>query len=191
MLSMETPEHSALMFLYVLQALPSGEIPAAEAHVSQCPECRREIDTLREVMDFFVFWPADVLRTPASLWPRLKQRIADETGEDLVSPRSQRSVQPQWEEAAPGIFVKLLAADTTKNTVSMLVRLAPETDYPPHRHSGVEELHLLDGELTIDDKKLYPGDYIRAEAGSVDHRVWSKTGCTCVLITSAGDAILT
>ena len=29
----------------------------------------------------------------------------------------------------------------------MLVRLAPGTDYPPHRHAGVEELHLLDGEI--------------------------------------------
>ena len=30
----------------------------------------------------------------------------------------------------------------------------------------------------IGDRKLYPGDYNRAESGSVDHRVWSETGCT-------------
>jgi hypothetical protein len=42
----------------------------------------------------------------------------------------------------------------------------------------------------IDKDRLYPGDYIRAEAGSVDHRVWSETGCTCVLITSTEDEIL-
>ena len=47
-----------------------------------------------------------------------------------------------------------------------------------------EELHLLDGELWIDDSKLYPGDYNRAEACTGDKRVWSETGCTCVLITS-------
>ena len=29
----------------------------------------------------------------------------------------------------------------------MLVRLAPGAAYPPHRHAGVEELHLLEGEL--------------------------------------------
>jgi anti-sigma factor ChrR (cupin superfamily) len=72
----------------------------------------------------------------------------------------------------------------------MLVRLAPGTDYPPHRHAGVEELHLLDGELMIGDKKLYPGDYNRAERDSVDYRVWSETGCTCVLVTSTRDVIL-
>ena len=48
----------------------------------------------------------------------------------------------------------------------------------------------IHGELMIDDLKLYPGDYNRAEAGSVDRRVWSETGCTCVLITSYDDVIL-
>jgi hypothetical protein len=33
------------------------------------------------------------------------------------------------------------------------------------------------GELMIDDKKLYPGDYNRAEPGSADQGVWSGTGC--------------
>ena len=90
----------------------------------------------------------------------------------------------------PGIDVKLLATEPEKKRVSMLVRLAPGTDYPPHRHAGIEELYLLQGELMIDDKKFYPGDYVRAEAGSVDHRVWSETGCTCVLLTSTKDIIL-
>lgn len=48
---------------------------------------------------------------------------------------------------------------------------------------------LLDGELWIDDRKLFPGDYNRAEPGTADQRVWSETGCTCVLITSPRDAI--
>jgi anti-sigma factor ChrR (cupin superfamily) len=72
----------------------------------------------------------------------------------------------------------------------MLVRLAPGAEYPPHRHAGVEELHLLHGELMIDANKLYPGDYIRSEADSVDRRIWTETGCTCVLITSTSDVVL-
>jgi hypothetical protein len=71
----------------------------------------------------------------------------------------------------------------------MLVRLAPGSCYPPHTHAGVEELHLLDGELWIDDRKLYPGAYNRAEPGTGDERVWSETGCTCVLITSTLDKL--
>jgi anti-sigma factor ChrR (cupin superfamily) len=146
---------------------------------------------LRPVVDSFVAWPTDVLRPSTSLWERLAQRIAVERGTEPVLPPPQRwADEPEWAEAAPGISCKLLATDTEKHRVSMLVRLAPGTDYPPHRHAGVEELHLLHGELMVDDKKLHPGDYIRAEAGTVDRRVWSETGCTCVLLTSTQDEIL-
>jgi anti-sigma factor ChrR (cupin superfamily) len=183
-------EHVDRLYLYAVQALPSSEIPAVESHISACADCQQELETLRPTIESFVSWPTDVLRPPASLWQRLARRIAKETGKEPVSLPSQVTAKPEWEEAAPGISCKLLATDTGKNRVSMLVRLAPGTDYPPHRHAGVEELYLLHGELMIDDKKLYPGDYIRAEAGSVDHRVWSETGCTCVLLTSTKDAIL-
>jgi anti-sigma factor ChrR (cupin superfamily) len=147
------------------------------------------MQTLRPILDAFVAWPTDVLRPPASLWERLSERIAAETGgESLPSPP--RWAEPEWREAAPGISCKLLATDTERHRVSMLVRLAPGTAYPPHRHAVVEELHLLHGELMIGDRRLYPGDYNRAEVGSTDYRVWSDTGCTCVLLTSLDDVIL-
>ena len=105
-----------------------------------------------------------------------------------MAPAKQWS-EPDWEEVAPGIWCKVLATDTARNRVSMLVRLAPGVDYPPHTHAGIEELHLLHGELWIDDKKLHPGDYNRREPGTADKRVWSETGCTCVLITSPSDML--
>ena len=183
-------DYAERVFLYALQALPSSEVALVGAHIAGCAECRQELETLRPLVDSFVSWPTDVLRPSAALWQRLAQRIAAETGGEPVSPAPQRWTEPEWKEAAPGISCKLLATDTERNRVSMLVRLAPGTEYPPHRHAGVEELHLLQGELMIGDRKLYPGDYNRAEAGTVDHRVWSETGCTCVLLTSIHDAIL-
>lgn len=128
-------------------------------------------------------WPAEVLR-PSPLWDRLAERLALT---DATEPN--HWVEPAWEDVAPGISCKLLATDAEKARVSMLVRLAPGTDYPAHTHAGVEELHLLQGELHIDANKLFPGDYNRAEPGSVDKRVWSETGCMCVLMTSTRDAL--
>lgn len=99
--------------------------------------------------------------------------------------------EPNWREVAPGISCQLLSTDAASKRVTLLVRLAPGVEYPPHRHAGVEELHLLDGELVVDDKTLSAGDYLRSEPGSEDHRVWSATGCTCFLETSSEDTILT
>jgi anti-sigma factor ChrR (cupin superfamily) len=71
----------------------------------------------------------------------------------------------------------------------MLVRLAPGASYPAHTHAGVEELHLLDGELWIDERQLFPGDCNYGAPGAGDERVWSETGCTCLLTTSTKDVL--
>jgi anti-sigma factor ChrR (cupin superfamily) len=182
-------DQSDRVLAYALQALPSHEAGAVEAHVSGCADCRHEMETLRPVVDTFVAWPRDVLRPTSSLWDRLAQRVAEETGGEPPLPASPRWADPEWKEVAPGISCKLLATDKDRDRVSMLVRLDPGVEYPPHCHGGIEELHLLSGVLLIDEKTLQPGDYIRAEAGSVDRRVLSETGCTCVLITSPSDVL--
>jgi anti-sigma factor ChrR (cupin superfamily) len=132
---------------------------------------------------------ADVLGPDASLQHRLAERIAAATGGEPVRPVASQWTEPEWEDVAPGIQCKLLATDAQRHRVSMLVRLAPGGEYPPHTHAGVEELHLLHGQLWIDDRKLHPGDYNRGEPGTGDQRVWSETGCTCVLITSTQDVL--
>jgi anti-sigma factor ChrR (cupin superfamily) len=182
-------EQSEVTCACALQALPASEVAAAEAHIASCPDCQRELRSLRPVVDRFVSWPTDVLRPTTSLQTRLALRIAEETGRQPVLPPARQWSEPEWEQVAPGIECKLLATDTERHRVSMLVRLAPDASYPAHTHAGVEELHLLDGELFIDGRKLVPGDYNYGAPGTGDQRVWSKTGCTCVLITSTKDTL--
>jgi ChrR Cupin-like domain len=182
-------EQSEVTCAYALQVLPASEVAAAEAHIAACPECQRELENLRPVVDQFVSWPTDVLRPTTSLRGRLALRIAAETGKQPVLPPDRQWSEPNWEQVAPGIECKLLATDTKRHRVSMLVRLAPDASYPAHTHAGVEELHLLDGELWIDGRKLDPGDYNYGAPGTGDESIWSETGCTCVLITSTTDVL--
>lgn len=169
---------------FALRALPANEASTLESHLHECSECKQELEALQPVVDAMVDWPIDVLRPPTPLWARLAQRIGIDSSEPAPW-----ADEPAWNEVAPGISCKLLATDETSGYVSMLVRLAPGVAYPAHSHAAVEELHLLDGELWIEDRKLYPGDYNRGEPGTSDSRVWSETGCTCVLVTSFRDVI--
>lgn len=125
----------------------------------------------------------------SDMWARLARRIADETGKEAPASPADDWTEPEWKEASPGLSYKLLSVDQAHDRVTMLVRLDPGVEYPSHVHAGLEELHLLEGELWIDERKLYPGDYSRAEAGTGDEHVWSETGCTCVLVTSHRDAL--
>ena len=188
-LHMNPCERSEVTCAYAAQALAPSEIAAAEAHIAACEDCRRELESLRPVVDRFVSWPTDVLRPTTSLQERLALRIAEDTGKPTVPPPARQWSEPAWEQVAPGIECKLLATDAERDRVSMLVRLAPNASYPPHTHAGVEELHLLDGELWINERKLVPGDYNYGAPGALDERVWSETGCTCVLVTSTKDAL--
>ena len=181
--------HNEATCAFALRALPSDEAAPAEAHIAACAECRRDLESLRGLVDRFVAWPTDLLRPSQSLQARLSQRIGAETGTPAVEPPSHAWRDPEWEQVAPGIECKLLATDSENHRVSMLVRLAPGASYPPHTHAGVEELHLLAGELWIDDQKLFPGDYNYGAPAASDEHVWSETGCTCVLITSTRDLL--
>jgi anti-sigma factor RsiW len=117
-------EQSEATCAYALQVLPASEVAAAEAHIASCPDCQRELVSLRPVVDRFVSWPTDVLRPTTSLQRRLALRIAEETGKRPVPPPARQWSEPDWEQVAPGIECKLLAADVERNRVSMLVRLA-------------------------------------------------------------------
>jgi RNA polymerase sigma factor (sigma-70 family) len=172
-------EQAELASVHAIRALPPSQLAAVEAHLSGCWQCKRELESLRAVAHSFVAWPTDLLRPAASLQERLARPVSS------AAPWP----APDWEDVAPGISCKLLATDTEKHMVSMLVRLVPGGEYPPHTHAGVEELHLLAGELWIDDRKLHAGDYNRAAPGTGDKRVWSETGCACVLVTSTKDAL--
>jgi ChrR-like protein with cupin domain len=128
-------EQSEATCAYALQILPASEVAAPEAHIASCPDCQRELDSLRPVLDRLVAWPTDVLRPTPSLQGRLARRIAEETGRHPVLPLGRQWSEPEWEQVAPGIECKLLATDRKRHRVSMLVRLAPGASYPAHTHA--------------------------------------------------------
>ena len=130
-------EHLDLVFLFALQALPPPEIASVEAQISSCEDCRREIETLQPIVHSFVGWSTDVLRPAESLWSQLAERIASETATQPFVPPLEAPAKPEWAEAAPGIHVKILAMNAENDSVSMLVRLDPGTDYPAHTHALV------------------------------------------------------
>jgi len=148
-------------------------------------DVRREAGRYTAESGTVLGWVMNLARARALAGPR-DHAVAG--FEPAVPPTSQWS-EPPWEDVAPGISVKMFATDAERHRVSMQVRLVPGGEYPAHTHAGVEELHLLDGELWIDERKLHPGDYNRAEPGTGDSRVWSETGCSCVLVTSTRDIL--
>jgi hypothetical protein len=53
---------------------------------------------------------------------------------------------------------------------------------PLKKYAGTEELYLLAGHLHTEGQVMQPGDFLRAEAGTYHHEVFSPDGCTALLI---------
>ena len=56
--------------------------------------------------------------------------------------------------------------------------------------AGIEELYLLEGDLTVEGYTMHAGDYCRAEAGSFHGEIRTKTGCKFIAIASREDELL-
>ena len=84
-----------------------------------------------------------VLRPEESLWlwVCLAHRTAKEGGGGPLLPATRQMSEPEWEEVAAGISCKLLSSDTGQQRASMLARLAPGVDYPPHTHATRDAIH--------------------------------------------------
>jgi DNA-binding NarL/FixJ family response regulator/quercetin dioxygenase-like cupin family protein len=96
----------------------------------------------------------------------------------------------EWQlGAAPGCQWKVLFVDG-RQCVTSLVRMQAGTHFPAHRHGGEEEVFLLDGDLVVEGQIMKPGDYCRAETGSVHGETYTESGCTFLLRASQHDEII-
>ncbi len=96
-----------------------------------------------------------------------------------------------WQESGvPGVCYKPLFVDPQRRYASSLVTMVPGTTFPRHRHAQVEELFMLSGDIQVDGYQLQPGDYCRAEAGTLHEALHTETGCTFIALASLDDEYL-
>jgi anti-sigma factor ChrR (cupin superfamily) len=90
----------------------------------------------------------------------------------------------EWERTRfPGIDVKTLYTDASGRQTT-LVRMAPGSRLPDHRHVGIEQSYVLEGTLVDDDGACAAGNFVWRRAGSV-HSAWSPDGCIVLGIFEA------
>ncbi len=96
----------------------------------------------------------------------------------------------EWQPIGPGIDVKVLHADTERRYNTMLCRFAPGARYSAHRHSQIEHLFILSGDLRVAGVIMRPGDYCRAEPETLHGETYSETGCIALVMASPDDELV-
>lgn len=179
---------------YALDALDSDDKQQFEDHLrSGCEACELELRSMRDVATGIA--AAVATDPPARLRDRLMERVArtprapgiayNESG-ILVA----RSQEISWKSIAPGISYKPLYRDEARNADTVLVRMDAGCSYPSHRHTQVEELFMLSGDLRIEDQVIYAGDYCRADLGSVHKQSFTEGGCMFLMMAAPDNQLL-
>jgi anti-sigma factor ChrR (cupin superfamily) len=203
-------ESVAWAALHALDALDADDRRAFEAHLDGgCDSCRAEYHSFRLVAARLVHLVPPIA-PPAALRDRLMARIAELAApaapaadadtqvwkrwgrQDLVDSlfTLRRDATP-WEiTAVPGVYVRNLFADPDHHQVTMLVKMDPGTAYPPHRHAGVEECLVLEGDLHVAGRVLHAGDYQRAADESIHGIQSTENGCLLFIVSSTDDELV-
>jgi quercetin dioxygenase-like cupin family protein len=197
--------------LYALDALPADEKEAFEQYLKQATkQAAAELESFLEIAGKLGFSPAPA-EPPASLRSQLMERIGSAAGAtEGVSDAgnissvganpvllnqaglliSRSGAIPWAAGSVPGVQVKPLFVDGVRNYSTALVRMAPGTIYPSHRHQDVEELFLLEGDLLVEGLRMAPGDYCRAEPDSLHGQVRTDAGALFLVLASNANEIV-
>ena len=81
-----------------------------------------------------------------------------------------------------GIEIKKLSQNLKKGYTMLLMKVQPGIEYPSHVHNGAEECFVIEGDVVAEGKILGPGDFHHAEAGSRHGTLFTKNGCTLLLV---------
>lgn len=180
-------EHAAL---YALGSLSAEEARAFEAEIESADATTEAaLQDFRAVVADLAFAAAPQT-PPASLRDRVLERVGAEgpavfERDGLYFAHGDRL---DWHAGrCPGIEAKLLAADEARGRRTVLIRMAPGTVYPAHRHLDLEEIYLLEGDYMIEGVLMHAGDYCRAEVGTVHEDSRTLSGCTFIVTTSLQD----
>lgn len=87
----------------------------------------------------------------------------------------------------PGLDTKLLHRDDARGYTTRLLRFAPGSTYPAHRHGATEEVFIVAGSVVLNGVTLRAGDYCRSEAGTTETAAFSAEGGTAIIVSSDAD----
>jgi anti-sigma factor ChrR (cupin superfamily) len=185
--------------LYAMGALTQLEASAFDRHLAEgCETCTAELRMFDSVVDNLGF--AAACTDPPS---RLREKLLDsldggtaQMGAAKSRPAHLANSKPElltvranegeWKETATGVFVKRLFADEASGTVTTMVRMLPGASLPMHRHLGIEQCLMLDGDFHVNEHVFRKGDYHCAPKGSVHETLFTENGALFLIVSQKG-----
>jgi anti-sigma factor ChrR (cupin superfamily) len=203
-------EASGRAALYALGALGAEEARAFEEHLEAgCAACAAEAAEFAAAVEALAY-AAPPAEPPPSVRERLLARVAgveqveEETRGASSAPASGgevkdsagatpgagffilRAAEGEWRPTDDaGVSFKLLYADRERGTLTTLVRMEPGARIPAHRHLGVEQCLVLEGDVRSGPHRMGAGDFNCSLPDSVHQELTSDGGALLLFVAPA------
>jgi quercetin dioxygenase-like cupin family protein len=189
--------------LYALDLLDGEERLWVETQILENPDCELELADYQTAVGSIPYGAPPILMAE-DLKDRLFDRLGLEPVEITPPPPppvtdtppipdffTVRSTQVRWRPhpRCAGVQIASLYIDRDRREAASMVKAEPGVLYPRHRHAGIEEIYMLEGELIIGTEVYGVGDYIRSHPGSI-HAPITTTGCMFFIKSSLDDEYL-
>jgi len=123
--------------------------------------------------------------------PVVKTRLMARIAEDAPVPAGfslRFAPDDDWvPHPVPGIRMKVLSVNRRSGYATLLVDVQPGTRFPAHHHGGDEECYVISGSVYTLGRRLGPGDFVHADAGTEHGELWSDEGARVLLVVQPED----
>lgn len=183
--------------LYALGALEGGEARAFEEHVaSGCAACAAELREFEGVVTDLGL-AAPEAEPPPGVRSRLLALVSEEgggggdaSGDNLDASGGGRGFlvvragEGEWLQTNDeGVSYKLLFADAARGTATTLVRMRPGARIRSHRHLGVEQCLVLEGDVRSGAVAMKAGDFNCSLPGSIHDELVTDGGALLLIVS--------
>jgi len=194
--SVATDELRELVAAYSLGALELEEAQEFKTHLAEgCHVCLAELDGFAGTAAVLALAASEQQPSEAARAKLLSLLNGDHKleGSAVASlPRflSIHSDEGNWLDLGEGVLIKRLYMDNSSGLATSLVKMPAGASLPRHRHRGVEQFFILEGDCCVHGEKLGPGDYHRADTGSIHETTYTIDGTMFLLVAPEGYEVL-
>jgi anti-sigma factor ChrR (cupin superfamily) len=194
-------EQAGRAALYALGALEGDEAREFEEHLlAGCEACAAELREF-EAVTYDLGSAAPEAEPPAGVRAHLLALVSEEGGGESGAGDARgdgqnlsidippgflvlRSGEGKWRPTDDaGVTFKLLFADQERGTVTTLVRMEPGSRIRSHRHLGVEQCLVLEGDVRSGHVGMTAGDFNCSLPGSVHEELVTDGGALLLLVS--------
>lgn len=102
---------------------------------------------------------------PAEVSARIKSRLLNRIAESAGAQVAIAPADGKWKPFGDGVEIKVLHKH--EGIMSYLLRMAPGSELPNHRHPRDEECVVIEGFVQMGEVSMGPGGYLMERAGTL------------------------